>query len=248
MDACSGEELPYEHLAEFDDDAMRRLAYDTGRYLGELHSIDAVDGFGHVRYNGLELSGDAPSGDPTVLQADESRDDWPSYFRARVGAELDGTDESRFASVASELRTHLAAVADEFDGPFESVLGRNDHGLHNLLVDPETGEITATLDWAYTLAVPPAFDFEFAVYLYGGSFLAGLPDARDRRPLVREAMVEGYGEVAPERVETVSTPEPRYELVAMARMLRDFHNLDLSEEAAERCAERLRADVRAKIR
>jgi hypothetical protein len=103
------------------------------------------------------------------------------------------------------------------------------------------------LDWAYTLAVPPAFDFEFAVYLYGGSFLAGLPDARDRRPLVREAMVEGYREAAPDRVDAVATPEPRYELVAMARMLRDFHNLDLSEQAADDCAERLRTDVRERL-
>ena len=190
MAACRGQELPYDYLTEFDDEAMRRLARDTGRYLGELHGID-VDGFGHVCHSGSELSGDAPSGDPTVLQADESRDDWPSYFRARAGAELNGTDESRFASVATDLRSHLEAVADDLDGPFESVLGRNDHGLHNLLVDPDTGAITAMLDWAYSLAVPPAFDFEFAVYLYGGSFLAGLPDARHRRALVREEMVAG---------------------------------------------------------
>lgn len=246
MERCPGEELPYEHLAEFDDDAMRRLARDTGRYLGELHDID-VDGFGHVRHDGPDLDGTVPSGDPAVLRSDERRPDWPSYLRARVEAELDGTDESRFAAVASELRTQLDAVVDALDGPFEAVLGRNDHGLHNLLVDPETGDITAMLDWAYTLAVPPAFDFEFAVYLYGGSFLAGLPEVRDRRPLVREAMVAGYREVAPERVDAVATPTPAYELVAMARMLRDFHNLDLSASDAERCAARVRADVRGRI-
>jgi len=246
MAACPGEELPYEHLAAFDDEAMRRLARDTGRYLGELHRID-VDGFGHVGHTGPELDGKGPSGDPAVLRSDDARVDWPSYFRARVEAELDGTADSRFASVASDLRTHLEAVADDLEGPFEPVLGRNDHGLHNLLVDPDTGEITAMLDWAYTIAVPPAFDFEFAVYLYGGSFLTGLPDARDRRDLVREAMVEGYREAAPERVDAVATPEPRYELVAMARLLRDFHHLDLPAEAAERSADRLRNDVREQI-
>lgn len=247
MEACPGETLPYEHVAAFDDDALRRLARDTGRYLGDLHAIDALDGFGHVRYDGRELAGEAPSGDPSILRSDPDRGDWPSYFRVRVEAELNGTEESQFASVAADLRAHLETVADALDGPFEPVLGRNDHGLHNLLVDPDLGKITAMLDWAYTLAVPPAFDVEFAVYLYGGSFLAGLPGVCDRRPLVREAMVEGYREAAPDRVSAVATPEPRYELVAMARILRDFHNLDLSEEAAERCAERVRADVREKI-
>jgi aminoglycoside phosphotransferase (APT) family kinase protein len=246
MEGCPGEELPYEHLAAFDDDAMGRLARDTGRHLGALHGI-GIDGFGHVRHDGPELAGAAPSGDPGVLRADDSRPEWPPYFRVRAEAELHGTEDSRFASVADDLRAHLEAVADDLEGPFEPVVGRNDHGLHNLLVDPDSGAITAMLDWAYTLAVTPAFDFEFAVYLYGGSFLAGLPEARDRRPLVREAMLEGYRETAPERVAAVATPTPEYELVAMARLLRDFHNLDLPDAATQRCAERLRADVRARI-
>ncbi|MEF8842037.1 MAG: hypothetical protein V5A62_10485 [Haloarculaceae archaeon] len=88
---------------------------------------------------------------------------------------------------------------EEPTGPFSPVLGRNDHGLHNLLADRDTGEVTSMIDWAYTLAVPPAFDFGFAEYLFGGSFLSGLPGFRDRQALVREAMRAGYRSTGPGR-------------------------------------------------
>jgi hypothetical protein len=85
------------------------------------------------------------------------------------------------------------------------------------------------LDWAYTLAVPAALDFELAVSLLGGAFLAGLPDVPDRRPLVRDAMLAGYRTTAPARAAALSTPEPLYEALAMVRIMNDFHRLDLPD-------------------
>jgi hypothetical protein len=145
-------------------------------------------------------------------------------------------------------------------GPFRPALGRNDHGFHNLLVDPDAGRVTAQPDWAYTLAVPPAFDFEFAAYLYGGSFLAGLPDVRDRRvttssrhevrgeprdrrPLVREALLDGYAETASDLVDRVREPTPCYELLAATRVMNDFGHLDLPDGTVEAVAARFRTDV-----
>ena len=85
------------------------------------------------------------------------------------------------------------------------------------------------LDWAYTLAVPAAFDFEFAAYLYSGAFLAGLPGVSDRRSLVRESMLSGYRTAAPELTDRVATPEPLYEVLAMVRIMNDFESLDLPD-------------------
>lgn len=245
MEALPGEDAAYEQVGWMSDDALRRLARELGEYLGELHSVPAVDGFGHVRHTGPELTGDRPSGELSTLTVGDPHTDWPSYLRERVSDELDRHANSRFAALTPELTQWFEAGIEALEGPFEPVLGRNDHGLHNLLIEPETGEVTGMLDWAYTLAVPAAFDFEFAVYLFSGAFLAGLPDVRDRRPLVREAMRSGYRTVAPERAEAVATPKPLYEALAMVRIMNDFHHLELPEGDETAVLERIRSDVQA---
>ncbi|WP_254543772.1 phosphotransferase family protein [Halomarina pelagica] len=244
MRALPGEELPYECVSRFDDGVLRRLARETGEHLAELHSVPAVDRFGHVRHDGPELTGGRPSDDPAELTVGDPREDWPTYLRDRVGRELDRHADSRFSDLTDELSQWFAAGIGELEGPFDPVLGRNDHGLHNLLVEPETGEITGMLDWGYTLAVPAAFDVEFAVYLLSGAFLAGLPDVPDRRPLVRDAMLSGYRATAPDRAETLSMPEPLYEALAMVRIMNDFHHLTVPDGTEPAVVDRIRGDVR----
>ncbi|WP_207591339.1 phosphotransferase [Halomontanus rarus] len=245
--ALPGDELAYERVCRLEDDSLRRLARETGEYLGELHSIPipAVDTFGDVRHDGPELAGERPDGDPATLTVGTPRETWPAFLDDYVDRELERHADSRFSDLTSELNRWIESGIENLDGPFEPVLGRNDHGLHNLLVDPDTGEITAMLDWAYTLAVPAAFDFEFAVYLYSGVFLAGLPDVPDRRTLVREAMLSGYRTTAPDRAEAVSTPEPLYEAVAMIRIMNDFHHLDFPDGSEAMVMDRISTDARA---
>jgi aminoglycoside phosphotransferase (APT) family kinase protein len=245
MTALPGAELPYERVARLDDDALRRLARGTGAHLGELHSVTTFDAFGHVGHDGPALTGERPSGDPATLTVGDPRD-WPTALRDYADRELDRHADSRFADLTPDLERWVDERIAALDGPFEAVMGRNDHGLHNLLVDPDTGEITAMLDWGYTLVVPAAFDFEFAVYLYSGSFLAGLADVPDRRSLVREAMLDGYRSTA-DRPEAVAEREPLYEMLAMVRIMNDFHHLDLPDGSEVAVMERIRTDVRAVI-
>ena len=265
MRALPGEELAYERVCRLADDVLRRLARELGEHLGELHSIPAVDRFGHVGHEGPELAGGRPGGDPAMLAVSGPRgsdssdgdssdgdshgsapyEDWPSFLREYGARELDRHASSRFTELTPAIRRWFDAAIGDLDGPFEPVLGRNDHGLHNLLVDPETGEITAMLDWGYTLSVPAAFDVEFAVYLFGGAFLAGLSDVPDRRSLVREELLLGYRSTAPERVEAISTPEPLYELLAMVRIMNDFHHLEIPDGTEPAAMDRIQTDARA---
>ncbi|KTG10946.1 aminoglycoside phosphotransferase [Haloprofundus marisrubri] len=247
MSAVRGDATSYEHIVRFDDDALQRFAREMGAYLAELHGVPVVESFGHVRHVGPELTGGHPGDDPATLTVGTPRESWPTYLRERVDSELERHADSRFSELTPELRRWFDAGIDRLEGPFDPILGRNDHGLHNLLVDAKTGEVTAILDWGYTLAVPAAFDFEFAVYLYGGAFLAGLSDVTDRRPLVRNAMLAGYRSTAPDRAETVATPEPLYEALALVRIMNDFHHLDLPEERELAVIERIRDDVRALV-
>ncbi|MFP8958268.1 phosphotransferase family protein [Natrialbaceae archaeon A-CW3] len=244
MHARPGEDVAYERVGRLDDDALGRLARETGQYLAELHSLPAVDAFGHVRHDGPELCGEQPDGDPEILTVGKPRAAWPTYFRERVDQALERHADSQFSDLTADLSRWFERGIDSLEGPFDPVLGRNDHGLHNLLIDPETGEITAMLDWGYTLAVPAAYDFEFAVYLYSGAFLAGLPDVSDRRSLVRAAMRLGYQAVAPDRVEAVSTPTPVYTAMAMVRIMNDFHHLDVPEDGERAVRKHIRTDVR----
>lgn len=245
MSALPGEEVPYERVCRLEDDILRRLARETGRYLAELHAVPGVEHFGHVRHDGPVMTGGRPDGEPGTLTVGEPHDDWKTYLQKRVTEEVDRHADSRFSDLTPELDRAFEAGIGNLEEPFVPVLGRNDHGLHNLLIDPETGSITAMLDWGYTLAVPAAFDFEFAVYLFSGAFLAGLPDVSDRRPLVREAMLSGYRRTAPDRVGTVSTPEPLYEALAMVRIMNDFHHLDVPDGTESAVMDRIRSDLRA---
>jgi hypothetical protein len=189
--------------------------------------------------------GGRSDGDPATLTVGGPYGIWPAYLRDWIDRELDRHADSRFSDLTSELVRWSDAAVDGLEGPFDPVLGRNDHGLHNLLADSDTGEITGMLDCGYTLAVPAAFDFEFAVYLYSGAFLAGLPDVSDRRSLVREAMLSGYRTAAPDRAAAVSTPEPLSEALAMVRIMNDFDHLDLSRGTESPVMDRLGAEVRA---
>ena len=221
-----GEPLPYEAVGRLPDDALGTLARELGRHLGELHRIDAVDSFGHVdRDRTRSLDGGRPSGAVADLTVREGIHAWPTFLRSYLDRELERHADSRFDSLTPRLEAWFGPRIEGLTGPFTPVLGRNDHGLHNLLVDPEAGSVTAMLDWAYTLAVPPAFDVEFAVYLLGGAFLSALPDVGDRRDQVRDALLAGYRSTAPGLVDAVATRRPVYELLAAVRVMNDFDRL-----------------------
>lgn len=241
-----GEDVPYEEVGWLADGVLRTVARQVGAHLGELHSVDAVESFGYVDADGSKrLSGGRPAGTADELAVVNGNDSWRPYLRRRIEYELDRHGATRFSDLTPRLEPWCRERVEALTGPFPPVLGRNDHGFHNLLVDPDAGDVTAMLDWAYTLAVTPAFDFEYAVYLFSGAYLSALPDVRDRRDLVREAMLAGYRESAPALVDAVETPRPLYELLATLRVMNDFEQLQprLPEGSVDAVADELRREV-----
>ena len=104
--------------------------------------------------------------------------------------------------------------------------------------------MTGLIDWGYTLAVPPAFDFQYAEYLFGGSYLAALPGVTDRRETVRTALLDGYRSTAPNLVDDVSRERPLYELLTMVRTTNvNAWNPEFFGDHSDAVAERLRADI-----
>jgi hypothetical protein len=241
----AGEELVYEAVGWAEDAFLERLAYGVGRNLGRLHRVDAVNTFGYVDRAGPVLRGGKPEGTPAELAVVRGDDDWPTYLSRRFEAGLDELAGSRFSGLADPLGAWLEEEVDRLEGPFTPALCRNDHGLHNLLLD-RSGAVQGLPDWAYTLATPPALDVEFAVYIYGGSYLSGLPRVRDRRGLVRGALFDGYRESAPGIAPSVE-PERCYAMLARLRLLNHFEGLRLPPGGKERAAARLRAEVESAL-
>ena len=249
MEAMPGDEVPYEQVGWVADDVLRTLARQLGESLGELHRIDAVESFGYVSFDeSRELAGGRPSGSTDDLAVRDGIDSWPASLRARVDHELGRHAESGFSELTPRLESWCEdriERIERLDGESGPVLGRNDHGFHNVLVDADTGDLTAILDWAYTLAVTPSYDLQFAAYLFGGGFLSAIPEVEDRQEMVREALLAGYRETAPDLADAASTYRPLYELLATVRIMNDFEQLRprLPEGTGDAVADGLREDV-----
>lgn len=170
--ACAPERLPPA--------AFERVCLDAGRHLGDLHAAFPADGWGTL---GVERGADD-------LEFVREFDDWPSYFEAWLDHNVERLEDTRFADLAPELASRTAELADELatHGPFDPVITHGDYRLGNLLVDPETGETNAVIDWAAPVAATAEYDLAVteAVLVDWPAF-----DAERRRRL-RERLYEGY--------------------------------------------------------
>lgn len=148
----------YETLAPA---ARERIVREAGANLATLHELGTLPRVGKV---GVRDGGLA------VLDGDHGPvDDFREWFRAGVAETCDalagGTyfpdraaEPERFADLADPLRAELLARADALSDPEPSRYCHWDYRYGNLLVDPDTGETRAVLDWANLMAAEPAYN------------------------------------------------------------------------------------------
>jgi hypothetical protein len=102
-------------------------------------------------------------------------------------AYLDDVPE-RFADLDPDLRTFVEERLDALDRDFAPVLGDDDYRLGNLLVDPESGETKAVLDWGNANTLEAQYNL-----VVTEQYLSGWARHDDpRRKCVRRALREGY--------------------------------------------------------
>ena len=198
MEELPGEPVPMAEVGSLPDSTLRQVTHETGRYLGQLHEVDAgLETFGkgidYVRGD-EPLRGERPSTDPARLTMPDGYANWTDQLRAWFEADLELLADSPFSDLEPQLRAELERRLDALPEPEAPVLGRVDHGWFNLLVDRETGSLEGVIDWGSRFAVPPAFDLATVEHLLAGGWWLALPEIPDRRPLVREALLEGYRE------------------------------------------------------
>lgn len=193
MERVGGESLQRADLGEIGESAVCRIARQLGTHLAELHSLDAVGRFGMLEpaYKS-RFAGDRPPANPWTLSVTDGHDDWADTLTAWIDDALDGLDDGRFADLRDRVEPVLRRRAAAASGPFRPVLCHIDASLENHRWNPETGELTAVLDWGFTVAATPAYDLSCVAHSLGGGHWAFLPDTPDYRQTVREPLVEGY--------------------------------------------------------
>lgn len=142
--------------------ARERVVTEAGRNLAALHDLGPLPAAGSV---GVE------DGDLAVLDSDEhprAGDFHPWLLEGReetLDELLDGGwfpekagDRERFADLVPALRSYLRGVLPALPAPGDPTYCHWDYRYGNLLLDPETGETRAVLDWANLTAAPPAYN------------------------------------------------------------------------------------------
>lgn len=236
-------------LGDLTDAWVDPLARSSGRHLASLHALDAVDGYGYlgVEYDEA-LSGERPSADTDQLVVTDATDDWTDCLRASVEGVIAGLDETRFAGLQSTVAPAVEAAIDAVEDPDDPTVCRIDHSLDNVLVDPETGETTAFLDWEFQFAGTPAYDLAFVERSLAGGSWSFTPDAPDQHERIRTALVAGYREAAPDTgTDRFASNRAAYQLLVDCHELFNFDDaldvFDVPEPQRDAAADRLRATV-----
>jgi aminoglycoside phosphotransferase (APT) family kinase protein len=142
--------------------ARTRVVREAGTNLARLHDLGPLPAYGHV---GVE------EGRLTVLDTDE-HPRWGD-FREKLLADTEETldalaeggffpdladDPERFADLVPDARAFVREAVPALPEPAPPTYTHWDYRYGNLLVDPETGETRAVLDWANLSAADPAYN------------------------------------------------------------------------------------------
>jgi aminoglycoside phosphotransferase (APT) family kinase protein len=226
------------------------LARSSGRHLASLHGMDAVDGYGYVGVEYDEpLDGGRPSANTDQLTVADPTDDWRACLHDSVDSVVAGLDETRFAGLRETVAPAVDAAIDAIDDQSGPAVCRIDHSLDNVLVDSDSGETTAFLDWEFQFAGTPAYDLAFVERSLAGGAWGFTPDAPTRHERVREALLAGYRDAGGDAVaDRFRANRDAYALLVDAHELFNFEDaldvFDVPEPQREAAADRLRATVR----
>ncbi len=130
--------------------ALERVLAEAGRHLAELHEVRSIDRFGQVG---------VADGDLAVIDGEHGRhEQWTDWLLADAEDTLDGLEGGRFDDLVPPVRDYLRETLPALDGPDAASFVHWDYRFGNLLLDAETGETTAVLDWADLVAGDPLYN------------------------------------------------------------------------------------------
>ncbi|QLH84870.1 phosphotransferase [Halosimplex pelagicum] len=174
--------------------ARERVVRAAGRNLAELHELGPLPAVGSIG---------VADGKLTVLDTD----DHPRAedFRERLLDDSERTldaltgggyfpgladDPERFADLVEPVREHLRDAIPALPEPDPPTYNHWDYRYGNLLIDPESGETRAVLDWANLSAADPAYNLAKVEF----HLLKPVRDDPERTAVLRETFRSAYAE------------------------------------------------------
>lgn len=167
MEYIDGKTFDHDRAPDLPFDIRKTIFREAGRNLAELHALGPLDEVG-----------DLVGRDGTVSVLDTA--DSPSYdafhewlldsYEATLDRLLeDGgyfpeltEDPNRFDDLVPDIRDYLRETVPELPPPEAPTYCHKDYRYGNLVVNPETGETRAVLDWANLMSAPPGFNLAIA--------------------------------------------------------------------------------------
>lgn len=149
-------------VADLSPSVRETVLREAGANLADLHALGPLPSYGQI---GVQV------GELTVLDTDDYRryDDFRVKLLKDVEDTLDSLtdggffpdlaeDPERFADLVPPLRDHLRTAIPALPEPDPPTYNFWDYRYGNLLLDPETGDTRAVLDWANLSAADPAYN------------------------------------------------------------------------------------------
>ncbi|MFB6134417.1 MAG: phosphotransferase family protein [Halanaeroarchaeum sp.] len=229
---------------------IERLARSTGRYLADLHSLDAVDAYGFVSIEPPEtLTGRRPSNDLDQIVVTDASDSWRAYVDDSATDLVAALEDTRFADERERIEPVAEACAERVVGEFDPVVARIDSAIDNLLLDPETFEVRGMLDWEFCVAATPAYDLAFVLHSLVDGFWSMLPNTPDHRETARRSLLAGYEETGDSlAIEQFRANEAWYDLLVDLHSMLNFDDwfdlVGIDDERRDAAADELRARLR----
>ncbi|WP_415381637.1 phosphotransferase family protein [Halosimplex sp. TS25] len=217
-----------------------RLVRESGRYLARIHDLRTFEEFGDL------VAGSAASSAREEPIVEDGRTEWADRLRDIVAFALDDLDGTRFADLEADLRAYVDERLDALGFATDPVLLHGDYRPGNLLADPDSGEVTAILDWGASQAGDPRYELAWVVREF--SKQAPLDSPVHER--VRETLFDAYERdrgVEFDRGETFERRQRFYQSVTWICELQWFEYwwAGADESVRERRAAQLRENVEA---
>lgn len=204
---------------------LEQLARASGRYLAELHELDLFEAYGYLERSPDDtLRGERPPDSADTIEVVDPTERWQSQIRAWADGTLAAVADTQFADLLDDVEPFLDDRIARLDGPFRPVLGHIDNSVENVRHDPETGEITGLLDWAFSLSVTPGYDLAFVEQSINGGQWRLLPDSPDYTDRIRPALLDGYRAAGSSRA--LAELDAHRELYELLSLCRSMNNLD----------------------
>ncbi len=181
-------------------DVRERILSQAGTHLAELHELGPLSEIGRLGYIDGEIqpieSGQQRQ-NSTAQRSNAMLDRFLANGEHTLDALLDGgyfpelaDDPERFADLVPPLREYLRKAIPELPNPDPPTYCHGDYRYGNLLVDPDSGEIRAVIDWGQITALEPAHNLAYAESM----LLSPERDGERRTEELRETFRTAYTE------------------------------------------------------